>query len=379
MRVGIDVQLVADGNRSGLYNFLRYVIAELRLLLGHELWLIAEALGPRSSLRERRRELVLALDRAPVRYIRRPARFYRAWRQFSAANRVDVLLHNLHGLLPPASRGANAYLVPDVIPLVVDYGAKGADDYRPFYDAAVKHGDVILVFSEHTKRDLLSRVGGSADLIRVAPPAAAEEFQPVVDRARLRSALAPHGLEDTPYVLMVATIEVRKNHAVLLKAFARMLKRDPSLPHRLVLVGGKWIGHEAVFDLIRQLGLEDRVIYLGFVDSLPLLYAGAAAFVFPSLYEGFGLPPLEAMASGVPVLVANATSLPEVVADAGILFDPHDDLGLSDALYRVLTDPQHWSDLAARGLRRAAEFSWAKTAALYLDAFAFAHRRFRDR
>jgi glycosyltransferase involved in cell wall biosynthesis len=379
MRVGVDVQLVADGNRSGLYNCLRNVIAELRLLLGDELWLIAEALGPRSSLRERRRELVLALDRAPVRYIRRPPRFYRAWRRFSAPNRVDVLLHNLHGLLPPASRGANAYLVPDVIPLVVDYGGQGADDYRPFYDTAVKHADVILVFSEHTKRDLLRRVGGSADLIRVAPLAAGKEFQPVIDKERLRSALAPHGLQDTPYVLMVATIEARKNHAVLLKAFARMVRHDPSLPHRLVLVGGKWVGHEAVFDSIRQLGLEDRVLYLGFVDSLPLLYAGAAAFVFPSLYEGFGLPPLEAMASGVPVLVANATSLPEVVADAGILFDPQDDLRLSSALYRVLTDPQHWSDLAARGLRRAAEFSWAKTAALYLDAFEFAHRRFRNR
>src|SRR5262249_38017057 len=144
------------------------------------------------------------------------------------------------------------------------------------------------------------------------------------ERAETFARLAMIGLADGPYVLTVGTIETRKNHAVLLRAFRRLLERDPSIRHRLVLVGMEWIGHESVFDLIRQLGLETRVTYCGYSDQLPALYAGADAFVFPSLYEGFGLPPLEAMASGVPVLAANATSLPEVVGDAGVLFDPHD-------------------------------------------------------
>src|SRR5262249_473335 len=149
-----------------------------------------------------------------------------------------------------------------------------ADMYRPFYDAAAEHGDVVIVFSEHAKRDFLTRVGGSADSIRVAPLAAAPEFRPQ-ERAETHARLAKIGLADGPNVLTVGTIEKRKNHAVLLRAFRRLLDRDPSIRHRLVLVGMEWIGHELVFDLIRQLGLETRVTYCGYSDQLPALYAGA--------------------------------------------------------------------------------------------------------
>jgi glycosyltransferase involved in cell wall biosynthesis len=178
---------------------------------------------------------------------------------------------------------------------------------------------------------------------------------------------------------MVSTLEIRKNHAVLLRAFARLLKRDPDLRHRLVLVGGKWIGSEKVFELIRELRLEDRVTYVGFSEQLPALYAGADAFVFPSLYEGFGLPPLEAMACGVPVLAARATSLPEVVGDGGIMFPPHDDAWLCDALHEVLTDRDRHDALARHGLARAATFSWRRTAAIHMKAFQFGLSRRHDR
>lgn len=378
MRLGIDVQLVASGNRSGLYNYLRSAIRELRPLVDDRLWLFAD-LGRRAGQPDAAR-ISAALDGAKVRFVRHPTCLGRLRNRFSLWNRVDVLMHNLHGLLPPATHAANAYLVPDVIPLVVDYGVPGfADGYRPFYDAAAQHADVILVFTEHAKRDFLERVGGSPESVWVAPLAPGPEYRPVPSRENLRAALARYELWNQPYILMVSTLEIRKNHAVLLRAFARLVKRDPDLRHRLVLVGSKWIGHEKVFELIRDLRLGDRVTYLGFSEQLPALYAGADAFVFPSLYEGFGLPPLEAMACGVPVLAARATSLPEVVGDAGILFPPHDVARLCDALHEVLTDRDRHDALAQRGLARAATFSWRRTAETHMKAFQFGLRRRHDR
>jgi len=378
MRVAIDIQVVAEGNRSGLFSCLRSTIQELRLLTDDQVWMFAE-LTANFSQRDAA-TVSAAMGGIPLRLVRRPQRFYRVWRRASLWNRADIVLHNLHATLPPATHAANAFLVPDVIPLAVDYGVPNlAASYRPFYDTAVRHGDVILMFTEHAKLDFLERVGGSPELIRVVPLAASPEFHPVPDKESLQMALAPLGLDGAPYVLMVATVEVRKNHAVLLRAFERMLMRDPALPHRLVLVGGKWIGHEAVFELIRELRLTDRVTYLGFCESLASVYAGADAFVFPSLYEGFGLPVLEAMASGVPVLAADATSLPEVVGDAGVLFDPHDVEQLSIVLQRLLSDRMYHDDLAQRGLERAAGYSWRRTAEQYVHAFEFGIRRFKAR
>jgi glycosyltransferase involved in cell wall biosynthesis len=374
MRVGIDVQAVADGNRSGLYNHVRWLTHHLRPLLDGELYLLAQR-PRRQPVQTGALGTSAAMDDASITFLTPPARFYRVWHQVSRVNRLDVLMHNLHGFLPMCTRGANAFVVPDVIPLAFNYGLPGfADEYRPYYETAVQKGDVVIVWSEHTRRDLLARVGGSADLVRVVPLAAGPEFRPVDDPGVVHRALAPLGLASVPYVLCVATLESRKNHAVLLRAFARMVGRDPALPHRLVLVGGKWIGHEEVFRLIGELGLSDRIVLNGFSESLPLIYAGADAFVFPSLYEGFGLPPLEAMACGVPVLAADASSLPEVVGDSGILFAPHDHEALADHLARVLGDRTYRDDLIARGFARVRQFSWEQTAASYLDAFMAARQ-----
>lgn len=374
VRIGIDIQVVADGNRTGLYNHLKNLVQSMARIGRHDIALFAvDNRIPGKTFPSR--QVLSELFGFPNVIVLKPRmRIQKLWHFFSACNRVDVLLHNLHGALPMTTRGANVFLVPDVIPLGFDYGISGFKDiYMGFYRKSIDHGDGIVVSSEHTKFDLMKRVGGDSRKVFVAPLAAGDEYAPR-GMSQVSSDLKRYGLNDQKYILFVATIEKRKNHAVLLRAFRRLLDLDPSLPHKLVFVGGKWIGHEEAFELVRKLGLEDRIVWLGYADSLPSIYAAAEAFVFPSLYEGFGLPPLEAMACGVPTLVANTSSLPEVIGDAGILFEPEDDSYLAEQLFRVVKDPYFQSNLRERSLKRAKLFSWDRTAEMYLDAFEVARR-----
>jgi glycosyltransferase involved in cell wall biosynthesis len=169
---------------------------------------------------------------------------------------------------------------------------------------------------------------------------------------------------DHPYVLWVGTIEPRKNLPVLIEAFRRLGPRDEDL----VIVGPPGWGDE-VESMIRNIG--DRVRHLGFVaaDDLPALYDGARVFCFPSLREGFGLPPLEAMSHGVPVIASSATASEEVVGSAGLLVPAHDVDAWVDALTEVLDDAALRERLSRRGLERAGTFTWSRSAALTIDAY----------
>jgi glycosyltransferase involved in cell wall biosynthesis len=370
MRIGFDIQVIADGNRTGLFNHFRNLVKAMRQDIQHEIRLLSVN-DHREDTKTiaSQKELIDLFDGTAMSFVEPRYKIYKIWHYFSICNKAEVLLHNLHGRLPLATRGANVFMVPDVIPLSFDYGIQGFEkDYLAFYRRAVDQGDGIIVSSEHSKADLMNRVGGEPDRIAVIPLAPGREFYPRTNEEIVKD-LQRYGLNSQKYVLFVSTIEKRKNHAVLVRAFRRLLDRDPSLPHKLVFVGGKWIGHEAVFDLIDRVGLKDRVVWLGFADALPSIYAGADAFVFPSFYEGFGLPPLEAMACGLPTLVADASSLPEVVGDSGILFDPNDDSYLAEQLYRVLIDKDYRDTLCAKVLSQSAKFTWEKTAKAYLDFF----------
>lgn len=227
--------------------------------------------------------------------------------------------------------------------------------------AAVARADAIIAVSETTRADLLDLLGVPPQKIAVIPEAASEQFRPTpleeVERLRAKRGLP------TSYILFVGTIEPRKNIGGLLHAYAHLRATLPDAPP-LVIVGGRGWLDEEVFTLCEDLALGQWVIWYGPADpaDLPALYSGAAVFCLPSFYEGFGLPPLEAMACGTPVVVSNRSSLPEVVGEAGLLVDPDDAAEIGEALHRVLTDSDLAAEMRRCGLQRAAMFSWAETA-----------------
>jgi glycosyltransferase involved in cell wall biosynthesis len=174
---------------------------------------------------------------------------------------------------------------------------------------------------------------------------------------------------DHLYVLYVGNLTKRKNIELALRGFANVAERYPDL--RFVLVGPSVFRQTHVGAIAAALGIADRVVLTGSVadDDLPMLYSRARAFLFPSFYEGFGLPVLEAMACGAPVIASNVTSLPEVVGDAGLLIDPHSTDEMTAALDRVLSDEPLRAGLREKGFRRAAAFTWDKTAQQTLDVY----------
>lgn len=284
---------------------------------------------------------------------------------------TDVYLVPQNGLGLPAQglfRGPRLVVtIHDLIPYVLPQTCSRTFLRRALQEIprAVNEADAVITVSQNSKRDLQTLLEVPESRITVIPEAPEEHFVPLDrDICRMRVSRR-YGLQG-PFILNVGGFSRRKNLPRLVEAFA-VLCRAASLPHRLVLVGrpggGSYTRCQEVAD---RLKVADRVVFPGFVapEDLPSLYNAADLFVFPSLYEGFGLPPLEAMACGVPVIAANTSSLPEVVGEAARLVDPLFPEALAEAMGKVLKDPDEAARLGQAGLARAAQFSWSRTAAL---------------
>ncbi len=227
---------------------------------------------------------------------------------------------------------------------------------------SLARADRVITVSESARRDILRHYRLDGRKVVAIPEAAEEHFRPVWGRAELDRVRARYRLPDR-YILAVGNLQPRKNLRRLIEAFAR-LKGAGTIPHGLVLVGrSRWRGLD-VLDAVKAFGLADEMVLTGYVPDadLPTLYSAAEVFVYPSLYEGFGLPPLEAMVCGTPVIASATSSLPEVVGDAAVLIDPTDVGDLTTALTRVLSDAALRQRLSTAGVARAARFSWDDTA-----------------
>jgi glycosyltransferase involved in cell wall biosynthesis len=240
-----------------------------------------------------------------------------------------------------------------------------------------ERAQAIIAVSEHTKRDLVKVLAIPEERVHVVYNAAAPGYHPIRDRGEIRRVTRKYGVPGSGYILHVGTLEPRKNLVRLVEAYAVALDHCGDRVPPLVLAGGKGWLYEEIFHSVERLGLQQRVIFTGFVDDedLPALFNGALFFVYPSLYEGFGIPVLEAMACGVPVITSNASSLPEIVGEAGVLVDPIDAGALAAALMALLDDLERRAALRAAGLTRAVLFSWERAARETLEVYAAAVRR----
>ena len=227
----------------------------------------------------------------------------------------------------------------------------------------------VLALSEHTRQDIISTYKIAPDLVTAIPIAPPTHFHPVEDEAELKRVRQTYAI-NRDYILSVGSIQPRKNLARLLAAYEHLRRERPkgSLP-QLVLVGKlAWL-YRQTLKTIEALGAD--VIVTGYVpeSDLPALYSGALCFVYPSFFEGFGLPPLEAMKCGAPVITGNRTSLPEVVGDAGVLVNPFDIDAIANALATMLDDSSLRATLRTRSLNRARLFNWRETARQTLEVY----------
>lgn len=235
---------------------------------------------------------------------------------------------------------------------------------------AVLKSTRILTISENSKKDIIKFLHVESDRIDVVSWACNSNFRFMPENKNgFQEILYKYDIT-TPYILTVSQISPRKNLDTLIKAFG-LLKKKPHFLHKLVIVGNNGWLNSSVYETVQREGLTGEVIFTGRIpdNDLIAIYNMADIFTFPSLYEGFGLPVLEAMSCGVPVICSNTSSLPEVVGNAGILFPPRDIYLLAKAIQMLLDDPWLYADLRERGLKKASEYSWEITAKQIVKIF----------
>lgn len=238
---------------------------------------------------------------------------------------------------------------------------------------SVNRTDAIVTISDWTMKDVVKYLHPQNKIMEVTYLGVGDHMYPRDPEKSKRSVAQKFGVAG-PFILTVGTFEPRKNINGLFKAFSLIADK---IPHSIVIVGQKGWKNKEIIDEVKRSNIQHRVRLLGYVadGDLPELYSAAELFVFPSLYEGFGLPPLEAMTCGVPVVASNISSLPEVVGDAAVLVNPYDPSTIADGIMRIVTNPASRADYIKRGFDQASKFKWEKTAQQMVDVFSRAYNK----
>ncbi len=282
------------------------------------------------------------------------------------------LTHFFNYIIPPFVHGKKVVTIHDMVikayPETVRFRTK-----QLLYTGmkkSMRRADVIITDSEFSKSEIIKYYPKYKDKIKVIYCGVnLEKFHPINDSERINT--VKKNLEITgDYFLYLGTIEPRKNLERLIEAYRILLDKDINVPS-LVMAGGKGWLNSGIYQKVTELHLEDKVKFTKYIpdeDMCPLIN-GATAFVFPSIYEGFGMPPLEAMACGVPVISSGAASLPEVVGDCAVIVDAYSPQSICDGMYKIYSDEKLRADLKKRGPERAARFTWEQSASALHDIY----------
>jgi glycosyltransferase involved in cell wall biosynthesis len=287
-----------------------------------------------------------------------------------ACGALDVF-HSPDFTLPPVRRARTVLTVHDLsfmrVPQCSDPGLRSY--LLQTVPRSVRRADVVLADSECTRADVIELLDVDPARVVVVYPGVEERFRRVRDAVRLDEVRTRYGLPGR-FVLGLGTLQPRKNFERLIEAYARV-RGEVGTEIALVIAGGKGWMYGGIFERVDELGLQDAVCFPGYVSDqdLPALYSLADLFAFPSLYEGFGIPPLEAMACGTPVVVANVSSLPEAVGDAAVMVDPLDVDALAEAMRCILVDASMRQQMAQRGVEWARRFTWDQAANRLLNVY----------
>ena len=372
MRIGLDVT-AAVSQGGGIGRYVRELLRALTVLDTENEYRLFFASKDIST------EVLPAL---PGNFRARRIPFHdiwlaRVWHRLRAPLPVELITgqvdvyHSPDFALPPTFRNTPTLLTVHDLSFCRQ-PSSAAPGLRHYLDGVVSRSvgraTHVLADSQSTKDDLMELYLTPENKITVLYAGVGSDFSPVTDQDTIAEVRSRYGLGDSPYILSVGTLQPRKNHVRLIAAFDRAL-RDSQ--YNLVLAGGDGWMYEDVRDQVVRRGLKQRVIYPGFVaeDDLPCLYSAASMMVFPSLYEGFGLPIVEAMACGVPVIASNASCLPEVAGNASLMVDPRDVSAMATAMQELVSQSSLRAALRARGLERAEQFRWENSAAELMQIY----------
>jgi len=374
MRIGIDATPLPP-NPVGAGNYIIHLIRQLAMLdCAHQFVVFVHAsrralidTGPAAPLP--RLEWVVLPDQPPARRL--------VWEQATLprlARRQGLnLLHSLHYTMPLGLSCKSVVTFHDLTFFFFPHLHTRVK--RVFFPLAMRvsarRANALVADSESTRRDAMRVLNIPPERIFTAPLGISESFHLIDDIPTLEACRQRYRLPSR-FLLFVGLVEPRKNLPLLLQAYAGLRQGGECPP--LVVVGRFGWDSDEVMRQVEALGLKDQVLFTGYVpvDDLPMVYNLSTIFIYPSLYEGFGFPPLEAMACGVPVITTGVSSMLDNVGDAGLLTPPNDVTALQAAMRRLLDDPGLRQDLAQRGQQQAAEFTWRRTALETLKAYQYA-------